>query len=69
LQSQLDNALNPAWGNTAENYSIIRVPQGAEVFEGVVGPQPLEGGGSLLGGGSQVYIPQVDPDWLIGTGR
>lgn len=41
LQSQLDLALNPAWGNTTEN--VI---------------------GTLLGGGNQVYIPEVETRWF-----
>ncbi len=65
LQSQLDSALNPAWGNTAEAVSTIRVPAGTEVFTGYAAPQGLAGGGSLPGGGSQVYIPFVDPAWLM----
>jgi Pre-toxin TG len=65
LQSQLDLALNPAWGNTAEAYSTIRAPAGTRLFEGVAGPQPLPGGGSIPGGGNQIYIPRVDPDWLV----
>ncbi|HEX6391959.1 MAG TPA: RHS repeat-associated core domain-containing protein [Acidimicrobiales bacterium] len=65
LQGQLDLALNPAWENTAEAVSAIRVPAGTEIFEGIAGPQSIAGGGSLLGGGSQVYIPWVNPDWLL----
>jgi hypothetical protein len=64
LQTQVDSALNPAWGNTADHVSTIRVPAGTEVFIGVAAPQPIPGG-SLIGGGSQVYIPRVDPAWLV----
>jgi hypothetical protein len=31
----------------------------------VAAAQYLPGGGTLLGGGSQVYIPNVNPDWLL----
>jgi len=65
LQAQLDLALNPAWGNSAEAVSAIRVPAGTEIFEGAAGPQGVAGGGSLLGGGSQVYVPWVNPDWMV----
>lgn len=65
LQSQLDSALNPAWGNTATDVAAIRVPAGTTIFEGAAAGQPLAGGGSLLGGGNQVYIPTVDPAWLV----
>jgi hypothetical protein len=64
-QAQLDLALNPAWGNTATEVARIRVPPGTEVFEGFAAPQQLAGGGTLPGGGSQVFIRRVDPDWLL----
>ena len=58
----MDSALNPAWGNTAKNVATIRVPAGTTIYEGVVAPQ-----GNLLGGGSQVVIPKVNPNWLVPT--
>ena len=64
LQAQLDSALVPSWGNTADKITTIRVPVGTTIFEGAVGPQST-GVGQLLGGGSQVYIPRVDPKWII----
>jgi len=64
LQSQLDSALVPAWGNTAENVVSIRVPAGTRIFEGAAAPQS-SGVGQLLGGGNQIYIPRVDPNWLV----
>ncbi len=60
LQATMDSALNPAWGNTAQNVSTIRVPTGTTIYEGFAAPQ-----GGLLGGGSQVYIPKVNPNWLV----
>jgi len=60
LQSTIDSALNPAWGNTAGNVSTIVVPKGTTVYQGFAAPQ-----GGLLGGGSQVYIPKVNPTWLV----
>ncbi len=60
LQATMDSALNPAWGNTAQNVSTIRVPSGTTIYEGFAAPQ-----GGLLGGGSQVYIPKVNPNWLV----
>ncbi len=63
-QAQLDLALNPAWGNTAEHVATIRVPAGTEVFEGAAAPQSLPGGGALQGGGSQVFIPRVGTSWV-----
>ncbi len=64
LQSQLDSALNPDWGNTATNVTTITVPPGVRVYEGFAGPQALQGGGQIMGGGPQVYIPHVDPAWV-----
>jgi RHS repeat-associated protein len=60
LQATMDSALNPAWGNTAQNVSTIVVPRGTTIYEGFAAPQ-----GGLLGGGSQVYIPNVNPNWLV----
>lgn len=65
LQSQLDSALNPAWGNSASNVATIRVPSGTTIYEGAAASQPIAGGGSLLGGGSQVFIPRVSGSWLV----
>ncbi len=63
LQSQLDSALVPEWGNTANNIITIRVPKGTTIYEGVTAPQST-GVGRILGGGNQVYIPRVDPKWI-----
>jgi hypothetical protein len=65
LQSQLDSAINPEWGNSFEGLATAEIPAGTEVFEGSAGPQDLIGGGSLMGGGNQIYIPQVDPSWIL----
>ena len=56
----MDSALNPAWGTTAQSVSTIRVPAGTTIYEGFAAPQ-----GGLLGRGSQVYIPKVNPIWLV----
>lgn len=60
LQARIDSALLPKWGNTAQSVSTIRVPAGTTIYEGFAAPQ-----GSLMGGGSQVYIPKVDPAWAV----
>ena len=60
LQTRIDSALLPKWGNTAESVSTITVPKGNTIFEGFAAPQ-----GSLMGGGSQVFIPEVNPIWLL----
>ena len=66
MQAKVDSALNPAWGNLATDVSTIRVPAGTTIYEGAAAAQPLTGGGSLLGGGNQVFIPRVDSAWLVG---
>ena len=60
LQSTIDLALNPNWGNTAQNVATIRVPAGTTIYEGFTAPQ-----GGLVGGGNQVYIPKVNPSWVV----
>jgi hypothetical protein len=60
VQSIIDTALNPAWGNTATSVTRINVPAGTRIFEGVAAPQ-----GGLVGGGNQVFIQNVNPDWII----
>ncbi|MCK6574246.1 pre-toxin TG domain-containing protein [Myxococcota bacterium] len=60
LQSRMDLALDPSWGNTAEKVTTIRVPKGTTIFEGAAERQ-----GNLLGGGNQVFIPKVDPAWVV----
>ena len=64
LQATLDSALNPAWGNTASRVAEIRVPAGTKIYEGAAAPQRIPGG-SLLGGGNQVYIPRVPNSWVV----
>ena len=59
LQSRIDSALEPKWGNTMEKVTKITVPKGTTIYDGFAAPQ-----GGLLGGGSQVIIPKVDPSWV-----
>lgn len=54
-----DLALDPKWGNTATNVAVIKVPAGTTIYQGFVAPQ-----GGIVGGGIQVYIPEVNPLWL-----
>ncbi len=41
------------------------MPTGTIIFEGAAAPQNTPLGGQLLGGGSQVYIPRVNPPGLL----
>jgi RHS repeat-associated protein len=56
-------ALKPQWGNTATQVVTATIPPGTTVYFGVAAPQ-----GGLVGGGNQVYIPQLNPNWINSTG-
>jgi len=47
----------------------MRVPAGTTIYTGPAAEQLIKVGGNtvgqLSGGGLQVYIPQVDPKWLV----
>lgn len=60
VQSIVDSALNPSWGNTATNVTKIQVPPGVKIYEGTAASQ-----GGLVGGGNQIFIPKVDPLWIL----
>jgi hypothetical protein len=67
MQSQLDLALSPSWGNTATNVTVVTVPKGTVIYEGFAAPQTINGGaGFLMGGGNQIYIPEArfNPSWF-----
>lgn len=65
IQAQIDSALNPAWGNTLQRVSTIVVPAGTTVYDGAAQGQSIALKGWLQGGGNQVFIPKVDPAWLV----
>ena len=70
LQSQLDLALNPEWGNTAESVTRVIVPRGTIIYEGTAAPQNIYDSlgnviGTLPGGGNQIYIPKVEEGWFV----
>jgi hypothetical protein len=67
LQSQLDLALLTEWGGVPAKTATIKVPKGTTIFEGVAAPQTgkVKTFENLMGGGTQVYIPRVDPNWLV----
>ena len=69
LQSQLDLALLPKWGNSASNVTRVVVPKGTVIYEGRAAPQVIRDSmgnkiGQLPGGGSQVIIENVDARWF-----
>ncbi len=59
LESTIDLALNPAWGNKATIVLKARIPKNTTIYEGIAAAQ-----GSLVGGGNQIYIPKVPMEWL-----
>lgn len=62
IQSIIDSAINPAWGNTAAHVVKIEVPIGIRLYQGQAAQQ-----GGLVGGGSQVLFPKnvkIDPSWI-----
>ena len=65
LQSTIDAALLPSFGNAATKVVHIRVPAGETIFEGFAAEQAEDPGVFLLGGGRQVVIDNVSPDWEV----
>jgi hypothetical protein len=69
MQSQMDLALNPSWGNSATQVTRVTVPKGTVIFEGRAAPQVIRDSagnqiGVLPGGGNQIYIPRVEAGWF-----
>ncbi|MBB6716809.1 hypothetical protein [Clostridium gasigenes] len=70
IQSQIDLALKPEWGNTTEYVTEVTVPKGTVIYEGTAALQILNeeigGTGQLIGGGNQVYCPweELNPKWF-----
>jgi len=63
LQAAIDGAIEVSrWGNTARHQVAIRVPRGTKVFEGQAGRPDS---GRPIGGGSQVVLEKVRPEWVI----
>ena len=62
VQSIIDSALNPAWGNPATSVVKIEIPAGVRLYQGQAAAQ-----GGLVGGGNQVLFPKnvtIDPAWI-----
>lgn len=60
VASIINNALLPQWGNNATVTVTAIIPAGTTVYYGSASSQ-----GGLVGGGVQVYIPQVNPAWVF----
>ncbi|RSB15428.1 VENN motif pre-toxin domain-containing protein [Citrobacter farmeri] len=67
LQSQMDSAVLPEWGNTFQNQSIIKIPKGTTYYEGAAAAQTGTQGTNptLHGGGTQIFLPIPKDDWII----
>lgn len=48
VQSQIDLALNPDWGNTAQFVTTVTVPKGTTIYVGTTAPQIINGGAGML---------------------
>ena len=59
LQSVIDLAIDQNWRNPATRVIRAEIPAGTVIYEGAAAPQR-----GLVGGATQIYIPQVDPGWL-----
>ena len=65
LQTQIDSALLPEWGNKASKYTVIEIPSGGKLKVGEVGYQK----GLWSGGGTQVLVDGgVKESWKVGEG-
>jgi hypothetical protein len=65
MHFQIDLSLNPTWGNNATIVTKVVVFKGTVIYEGTAASQSINGGsGSLIGGGNQIYIPEVNASWF-----
>jgi LysM repeat protein len=61
LQTTIDSAILPEWGNTMANVTKICVPPGVTIYQGAAAAQ-----GALVGGGNQVVILQeISKSWIV----
>jgi RHS repeat-associated protein len=60
FQSVIDLALDQNWGNTATRIIKARIPAGTKIYEGFSAAQR-----GLVGGANQVYIPKINPKWIV----
>jgi hypothetical protein len=65
LQSKLDSALLPSFRNEATKVVHVRVPPGETIFEGFSAGQVEETGVNLIGGGPQIVVNNVKPEWEV----
>jgi RHS repeat-associated protein len=63
VQSIIDSALDPAWGNTATSWVSAEIPAGTTFYEGAAAAQR-----GLVGGGNQIFVQRVESSWITGGG-
>lgn len=68
LQATYDAALSPQYGNSARYWVEIQVPRGQVLYEGIAAEVDIPGG-KLLGGGGQVFLPEVPVSWRVTWGK
>jgi len=70
LQSQLDSALVPSWGNTVKYEITATIPKGTRIFKGFAAPQSQPfGTGNVMGGGQQILVNFEDLSKIKFGGR
>jgi len=63
IQAAIDSAIPVSRnGNTAQLQTVIRVPRGTTVYEGITGQTAV---GRTVGGGNQVVVKEVNPKWVL----
>lgn len=69
MQSKMDSAVLPEWGNTFQNQTIIKIPKGTTYYEGPAAAQTGTKGTNptLQGGGIQIFLPTPKNEWIIMT--
>jgi len=62
-QAVMDSAIEVSrYGNTAQSLVAVRVPRGTRIFEGDA--RGIDRGGPV-GGGNQVVLESVRPEWVV----
>ena len=66
IQSKIDSALLPEWGNTRAYEVEITIPTNQELTIGKVASQTIKGSGTVLqGGADQILLPKNWPlEWI-----
>ena len=69
IDSKIDSALLPEWGNSRKYEIEITIPKGQQLNIGKVAPQTIEGPGTKLSGGAdQVLLPKGwSSKWITNT--